>query len=179
MLDVRFTIPAAVVIVPAVIAVSVVLLRARRRRLPGRTVVAQVALTSYPLLVIAVTLFPLQVVIGRYAAVVTLLGSLQWVPIVTIDATTFLLNILMFVPFGVLLPLATRLRTVRSVTAAAAAASLSIEIAQLASQLLLNSGRVPDVNDVIANTLGALVGLVLLRVVRGASRAPIRSSSRG
>jgi glycopeptide antibiotics resistance protein len=54
--------------------------------------------------------------------------------------------------------------------ALSALASLSIEAAQLSSYLAFNNGRSTDVNDVIANTLGGVIGFVLVRLaLRNAS----------
>lgn len=63
-------------------------------------------------------------------------------------------NVLMFMPIGLLAPLALRWGVGR-VTASAFALSVTIECAQLAL------GRSSDVDDVILNTLGALVGAVI------------------
>lgn len=63
-------------------------------------------------------------------------------------------NVLMYMPIGLLTPLALRWGAGR-VTASAFALSVTIECAQLAL------GRSSDVDDVILNTLGALVGAVI------------------
>ena len=72
-------------------------------------------------------------------------------------------NIVMFVPFGVLVPLAFgRLdRRVAWLTIAAGAGlSMAIELSQL-----VIPGRVSSVLDVVANTLGAAVGVACVWVV--------------
>lgn len=90
-----------------------------------------------------------------------------------IDATrmvaTFGANILLFIPIGILLPL----RWPRHdhpviVTVATASLSAAIEIAQY----FLNSGRVAQLDDVIFNTLGGLIGWAILRAVRLVRPAP-------
>lgn len=63
-------------------------------------------------------------------------------------------NVVMFVPVGLLLPLATRLRFGGTV-AACAALSVLVECVQL------TLGRSLDVDDVLLNTLGGVVGAVL------------------
>lgn len=60
-------------------------------------------------------------------------------------------NVVMFVPVGLLLPLATRLRFGGTV-AACAALSILVECVQL------TTGRSLDVDDVLLNTLGGVVG---------------------
>jgi glycopeptide antibiotics resistance protein len=88
-------------------------------------------------------------------------------------------NVVMFVPLGVLLPAATRLRPVRAVPVGAAL-SVLIELTQLA----FLPHRVATVGDVLMNTLGAAVGAALLvagrrRRARAAERHPTDPSSRG
>ena len=82
-----------------------------------------------------------------------------------VDAPSFILNVIMFVPFGVLVPL---LRPsadgVRRMLGHAIAASASIELAQLVLLLAVGSRRTVDVNDLIANAAGALAGLAVLRL---------------
>ncbi|WP_406176540.1 VanZ family protein [Streptomyces sp. NBC_00996] len=68
-------------------------------------------------------------------------------------------NLLLGVPFGVLLPvLAPRTRGILRVLALTAAVMLLVELVQGA----LISGRAFDIDDVILNTAGALVGYLLL-----------------
>lgn len=79
----------------------------------------------------------------------------------SINWATWLLNVLLFVPLGFLLPCGWRGfdRAGRSL-AFGFCLSLAIELSQL-----LNF-RVTDVDDLIANTLGMLVGLAIYRLVR-------------
>jgi glycopeptide antibiotics resistance protein len=45
--------------------------------------------------------------------------------------------------------------------------SLTIELTQLLFLIELNSRRTVDINDLLANTAGALLGLGLLRLIMG------------
>lgn len=68
-------------------------------------------------------------------------------------STDFLLNIALFLPFGYLLPMLWRShRNLRSVALSGAAFSLLIECSQLLTS------RACDIDDLIANTLGAVLG---------------------
>ena len=79
-------------------------------------------------------------------------------------ALEFVANIAMFVPFGVLVPLAF-VRLPRFVTLALGfATTLTIELVQ--STL---PSRFSTVSDVVANTLGAAIGLLVLRRARQSS----------
>jgi glycopeptide antibiotics resistance protein len=89
-----------------------------------------------------------------------------------VDATSFWLNVVMTVPLGVLLPLLLpRLGTLRRIAACGLGVSAGIEAAQLLLNLLLGSRRTIDVNDLIANTAGAVIGWWLLRRGRAVRRA--------
>jgi glycopeptide antibiotics resistance protein len=68
-------------------------------------------------------------------------------------------NILLFVPLGVLLPLTVaRFRTFRSVLVAGLLISAGIEVMQLALLLARLMNRSADIDDVILNTIGAVLG---------------------
>ena len=87
--------------------------------------------------------------------------SVNLLPLATLtagDVTTSLLNILLFVPFGIGLPFISNLRF-KGTTAAAMAFSLAIEAAQFVTGYLAGvTLRVADVNDVIFNAVGAMIG---------------------
>ena len=79
------------------------------------------------------------------------------------STTEFVANIVLFVPFGVLVGLLTRWRPWLVVLAGALTSGV-IELAQL----LFLPDRVADVRDVVANTLGTGLGVLIL--LRSASR---------
>lgn len=72
-------------------------------------------------------------------------------------------NIAAFVPFGLLLPLASRsLRSPITVLAFTVALSAAIELGQLAISVWLGFAyRSTDIDDVILNSLGAVIGYVV------------------
>lgn len=81
-------------------------------------------------------------------------------------------NILLFVPFGVMLPLITaRFRTLKSIFVAGLLLSVSIEVVQLGLLLSRLMNRAADIDDVIFNTMGAVLGYAIWALLfRGASR---------
>ena len=82
-------------------------------------------------------------------------------------------NIAMFVPVGLLVPIATGLRW-RHVVSVCLLASLAIEIAQV------SLGRAFDIDDVLLNTLGAALGAAVGVVLAGGfRRARAREERRG
>lgn len=73
-------------------------------------------------------------------------------------------NVILFVPLGVLLPtMSPRFQSVTSLFPAAVIASITIEISQLVLGLLGLASRSTDIDDVILNTIGALVGWAVWR----------------
>lgn len=84
--------------------------------------------------------------------------------------TELILNVIMFVPLGALLAFALRGVSFAVPVMMAAGFSLAIELAQIPM-----SDRISDPRDLVANTAGALIGVVAARtvdaVVRLASRA--------
>lgn len=87
-------------------------------------------------------------------------------PAITRPRVEFAANIVLFVPFGVLLPLILR-RARELVLPIALVATVTIECAQ---GLLLDA-RVPSVLDIIANLTGAAVGMLGLELWRRVRRA--------
>ncbi|MFJ5761092.1 VanZ family protein [Neobacillus sp. NPDC093182] len=126
----------------------------------------------YLLAVIHLVFFPIEVWLGVNKSTQPLwqviLQEINFIPILTIDIPSFVLNVIMLIPFGVYLPLLNS----KVVSAKKAAKygfflSLSIEVLQLTFEVTLGSGRTADINDLIANTLGAAVGfLIIMKLVK-------------
>lgn len=89
-------------------------------------------------------------------------SSYNLVPFVHEDSLLILLNAFLFLPFGILLPLVYSDRKWRwyEILYTGAAISVVIELIQC-----LFAGRLGDIDDVIMNTAGCLVGYVLYKVV--------------
>ena len=90
--------------------------------------------------------------------------SLNLIPLITLtsaDIKTSLLNILLLIPFGFGLPFITNLRMKR-VVVIGGLVSIVLELLQLMSGLVAGiTFRVADINDVIFNTIGVLIGYML------------------
>jgi glycopeptide antibiotics resistance protein len=129
-----------------------------------RRTAAAALLFAYAAAVVGVTVFPITPRPPSYWAAEPWWTVFHYVPLV-VDAASFVLNVIMFVPFGVLVPL---LRPVaddyRRLAGWAVTASAGIETTQLVLGLTVGSRRTVDVNDLIANTLGAMLGLLVLRL---------------
>ena len=86
-------------------------------------------------------------------------GSINFTPLRSLSAG-FVLNILIFLPIGFMLPLLFNgFHRFTKTFAAGFLLSLAIEVSQLFKH------RTTDVDDLIANTLGAVLGWVLFRLV--------------
>jgi len=172
--------PALATVVPVTI-VAVLLVGARSRRAgadPG-TVLWRTSLVAYLGALVAVTFFPFVIDLDAPP-------DSPWRPMMNLDALSslhlrsFWLNIVMTVPLGAYLtgrgarsrgragrgPIGRRrLRGVVPVAVIALLASVSVELLQLALHLTIGGNRATDIDDVIANTAGAVVGAVLWRAV--------------
>ncbi|MER6769383.1 VanZ family protein [Streptomyces bacillaris] len=169
-MDFQYKIPAAAVLGPALLVFALVALVRHRRDAPGwrggpllRSVTA-----LYATAVASLTFFPLWIYGGAYRNEAEWIGQIQPVPLLLADIT-MVPNVIMFLPLGFLLPLLfpriTRGRTVL----ACALISLGIEVTQLLQYIAFAHGRAVDINDLIANTLGGLLGYAVLRAARRAA----------
>ncbi|WP_460772621.1 VanZ family protein [Microbacterium sp. GXF7504] len=125
------------------------------------------SLYGVALTLIAVWPVPVDQGLGRVLAAVT-----RHLPFLTYARIEFGANILLFVPLGLLLPLILR-RTPWLVLPVAFLTTVTIECVQA----LLLAQRTPSVLDIVANTAGACLGMVLLAVLQhrravAASRPP-------
>jgi glycopeptide antibiotics resistance protein len=133
-----------------------------RRRLKPRVTLWLVAIV-YAVLLLAVTLVPVQwgAELARQSASAAGAASDRLPTLVSHAA-----NVLLFVPFGLLLPeVVPRQGRPGLVMMWGAASSILIELAQTTMPFV----RFADVRDVILNTLGAGVGLLGLELIRRVS----------
>ena len=93
-------------------------------------------------------------------------GALGLTPVEGYNIVQFAANVLLFVPFGVLVMLMWRRATVLRATAVGAAVAVLIELLQL----LVRPERLASLQDVVANTFGAAVGAAAVWVVRSRRR---------
>jgi glycopeptide antibiotics resistance protein len=163
------TITATTALLPALLAVLTLIAIPPVR---GRVAVARrrpvtlATLMVYAAAVLALTIFPIDVHPPDFWAHEPWWSDVHWIPF-SVDAPSMILNVIMFVPVGMLVPtLWPATDTVRRLTVVALGASAPIEMIQFVLSLTLQSRRTLDVNDLIANTAGALLGLLLLRMSR-------------
>jgi glycopeptide antibiotics resistance protein len=102
--------------------------------------------------------------------------SLNLIPLITLtpqDLKTSLLNILLLIPFGFGLPFITNFR-MKKIVVIGALFGIVIEFLQLITGFMAKiTFRIADINDVIFNTVGVVVGYILfvgfVRICRHAS----------
>ena len=169
------------VLVPALAMWGAVLVTRAVRGRPGwtgRHLVTRAVVGFYVAGVVHFTLFPIDVQRGPYANQTAWYEQVNWLPLLTADVPSFALNVVMLVPFGVLLPLVSaRAASARRVAALSLAFSASIEVAQLLVYVFARSGRSVDVNDLLANTLGGVLGYLLVRSLPALHRTALPGSS--
>jgi glycopeptide antibiotics resistance protein len=187
MLDGRWLYVAAVPLVVWIVAYG----RARGRASP-RTLVALVAV-AHVVILANVALFPIPVdpvlnAAGRAAAASSSGdGGLGLIPFATIgpvlagDAPPYatritILNLFVLAPAGVYLPvLFPSLRDLRGLVPLTVAGGLSVEAGQLAISTVLGFHyRTIDIDDVILNAIGIVVGWAVLRLVLRVRDRPAR-----
>lgn len=163
-------VPAVASVVPAtVVAVVLVGLACRRAGADLTTTLWRTSFVAYLGALVAITFFPF--VTGLEPVWQTSWrDSVNLEPLGSAHLRSFWLNIVMTVPLGVFLTgrVVTgrgRLRGVARVTAIALVASVSVELLQLVLHETVGGNRSTDVDDVLANTSGALLGAVLWRLV--------------
>lgn len=86
-------------------------------------------------------------------------------------------NVVLFAPLGALLPVAfERLRSLGRVLVTASLVSVGIELVQLAFLLTHLMNRAADIDDVILNTIGAVIGYGIWRLLAAARLREARNA---
>lgn len=162
-------VPSAPVVIPvglAAFAAMVWLLRRDHALTIARTALALVTCIYGAALLRAVLLpFPIQVGAAR-EGMAPWHAYLQLVPLYDSDLTGYVLNVALFVPLGALLPLVAQVSSARRAVTIGLLISLVIELLQLLLVTTVTSGRVADIDDLLTNTLGTLIGFAAFRAAR-------------
>ncbi|WZH50706.1 MAG: VanZ family protein [Nocardioides alkalitolerans] len=161
--------PVLPVVVPIAALVLLGLLLHLRRRgllsLPRASVA--LALAVYVAGVVANTVFP--VYLDKPTSTVPWHAGLALVPFHDYEVADALMNVGVFLPVGVLASLLLARPSWGRVLAVAALFSLVIEVTQYVTARTLGGGHIADVNDLLWNVVGGVLGWALLRL---AVRAP-------
>ena len=177
------------VVIPVIGVLAILAWRARRRRVGRRALLTSALVVVYVGWLVTLAFFPLPLPPWHEAAIpsVDYRGfPYPWVspiPLLSIGqsiglgiewpSVRYLIgNVVAFVPIGLLVPVARPQRhSVLMVVGVALAASLAIESLQLALSLAIGYAyRVADVDDVILNIVGALIGYAIFRAAAAVAR---------
>ncbi|SFP83334.1 Glycopeptide antibiotics resistance protein [Amycolatopsis arida] len=170
-----------------VLVPQLLLQHARYGRVRPRGLIVSGLVTLYACLAVAVVLLPLpgpgtsplpqpvQLVPLRWVADVAREAGRYGDPLATSALQQLAMNVLLFVPLGIIARTLLR-RGARGTLLLGFAASLAIEVTQLTGNFgMVRPYRIFDVDDLMSNTTGALLGWVLatlyLLLRRGASTA--------
>lgn len=166
-------VPVLPVVVPLAAVVLLVLLWVlqRRDRLTAPRAAVALALCAYAGGVVANTVFPIY--LDMPGSDRPWHASLSTVPLVDYEVADAVMNIVVFVPVGVLVPLLVAGASWRRVLAVGTAFSLAIEVSQYIAAHLFHGGHVADVNDLLFNVVGALLGFGLLTALTRVPRADV------
>ncbi|KGR76297.1 VanZ family protein [Ureibacillus sinduriensis] len=165
--SIMFTIDSWVVLIPLMLLGLVGLITwtiRRKRKVNLAQFVVLLSFGIYLLCTIHLVFFPIDVNIGRYANQTPWYKTINFIPVLTIDVKTFLLNVIMLLPFGMYIPLLSKKETsIRKIAKLGFGFSLSFELVQLLIRVTLGNGRSTDINDLLANTAGAVIGYLIVR----------------
>lgn len=164
----RPELPAFPILIPvavAAFAASILVMR-RHRTASWARVALSASCCIYGVGLLRSVLFPYPIVLGAARTAGPWNENLQLVPLATVpeDPSGMALNVLLFVPLGILLPLLLRKAAPTRVLAVGFLLSLAIEVTQLVGDLTVSSARIADVDDLIGNTTGTAVGYGIYRL---------------
>lgn len=153
-----------IVLVLAVAAFAVMLwLLHRRGGLTVPRVLVSGAACLYGAGVLANTIFPIYV--GGTGSPEDWTVFLNLEPLADTETFDMVQNVLVFLPLGILLPLVGRVRSIWRVLLFGFLLSLSMEAIQLLNAVTGHGGHIADINDLVANTIGAPIGYCLYLVI--------------
>lgn len=165
-MSIMFTIESWYVLVPLGLLGLIWLVswtKRKKRKLNAAQFVVLTSFGIYLLCVIHLVFFPIDVNIGRFANQTPWYKTINFIPILTIDFKTFLLNVIMLIPLGMYIPFLNQIEpSVKKIAKIGFSLSLSFELVQLLFRMVLGSGRSTDINDLLANTAGAVIGFLIV-----------------
>lgn len=162
--EIPSTATAAVFAAAGILATLLVLGRRGALNVPRLLVGA--ALSVYVVGIVVNSVFPIYLGVPDYGEPWT--NHINAVPFQGTDTADYVQNALIFVPLGLLLPLAFPVRSIAAIAACGFGLSLTIEVLQLINALTGGQGgHIADVNDLLANTVGAPIGFVVARAIVG------------
>jgi glycopeptide antibiotics resistance protein len=165
---VNVTIPSIVFILPALVAWFAgipMLQRVGAVEMTSSRYAQSSMFVLYLLVVIHFTVFPIHVHTGEWKETARIFQSVNIVPFRYLNPSDFVLNIMLTMPFGVLLP--SMIRKSNSFLIMVLVAVLTgcvLEGNQYLLRIAVANDRNVTINDVIANATGVVIGYMMFRV---------------
>lgn len=132
--------------------------------------ILHIIMFNYLVIVLSLTVVPLAIPSSLAHLNINLVQAINFIPFRDVmNGYAFakrevLLNIIMMIPFGILIPLLTKKKWLAT-TVATCLLSVTIELTQLFTILFqMENVRIVDVTDVITNTFGGMCGYFLLYI---------------
>lgn len=179
--------PGAILILSVGFGITYVVISFIRGSLTWKGVLFNTAFFAYMVMLLDVTLMPLPLsreAVSPYAEInnfipfasiyETLTRSISW----RIALRNILGNVLMFMPLGMFAPILWNQRSLFSALKTALGLSVAIELTQyFIGFLLRHNYRNVDIDDVFLNTVGALLGFLVFKLLYPWIRAVLDESS--
>lgn len=162
-------VPVLPIVIPLAAAAFAALLLSlhRRGRLSAPRAAVALAMCVYAGGVVANTVFP--IFLNKPVSSAPWSSHLAIVPLVGYEVADAIVNILVFVPLGIVVPLMSARASWGRALGVTACLSLTIELVQYVTAHLVGGGHIADVNDLLFNVLGGALGFAVFSVL---SRGP-------
>ena len=150
--------------IPAIILIAIVLVKSYKKHHSWYRLIFLFTFFIYFMGVLNYTVFPFDFV--DRGIEYNKMNSINLTPLNIQNINEALLNILLTIPFGIMYPIFSKKHSWKISLLYGALFGISIELIQLTILILSNLYfRVVDVNDVIFNTIGAVIGYALVYAV--------------
>jgi len=172
-------VPVLPVAIPLGIALFALLIvdLSRRKNLTLPRAITAAVVAIYAAGIIANTVFPIYLSPADSDAAWS--PAIALVPFYDYEVEDALTNLAVFLPLGFLIPLLLQRASWQKVVLTAVSISLGIELAQLAAQAYFSGGHIADLNDLMWNTAGGVIGYgIYLSAARVPSLAVLMSRFR-
>jgi glycopeptide antibiotics resistance protein len=164
---VHLTVHSYVLILPVLVCWFSAILYLKGARKISTSPERLVLLTAFILYLLAVvhfTVFPIRILTGQWRREAEFHETVNLIPLHNVDRGDFILNVIMTVPLGVMLPIVwRRARTPLVMAAVALSVGSALETNQYIMRLAFANDRNVNMNDVISNGTGVVIGYALFR----------------
>jgi glycopeptide antibiotics resistance protein len=164
---VRLTLYSSVLIIPVLVCwfSAIVYLKGTRRIATSADRLA--FLTAFVLYLLAVahfTVFPIRVLTGDWKRDAHFHEVVNLIPFRDVDRADFILNVMLTIPLGAMLPVVlTRARSLRFMAFVAVATGTVLETNQYLMRVAFANDRNVNANDVVSNGTGVILGYLLFK----------------